>query len=286
MNDPHGRGGAEHFDPARTIRLRIEMRRLWSRTGTKLLLAAVVLLPLALVGALLSGRETETLDARLLSDGASRSAANFTVFALYVGSQALMVMIVAYVFGESISRESSWSYLRVLLTVPITRGRLIGAKALTGAFMSLAALSVYTVVSYVVGYLVFGGGDLVPVSGPVVDADETPLRIVLMVAYIAASLIWIGALALFFSTVATDNPTVAVGSTLALTAFSHLLGGLPTLGNIRGLLPTRNFDAWTTLTRADVDWTSMQWGLFLSLVYGSLFGFLAVARMHTVDIRR
>ena len=43
---------------------------------------------------------------------------------------AIALLPASCVFGEAISRESHWSYLPVLLTVPIPRGRLLHQKAL------------------------------------------------------------------------------------------------------------------------------------------------------------
>lgn len=285
MPDLPESGAADGFAPARTLRVRVELRRQLTRPSIRLVLAAMALLPCALAASVATGKLQVSVDAEFLSGIAAQSGANFVLFALFSGSQLGLTLMVAYVFGESVAREAHWSYLPVLLTIPVRRGTLLRQKAIACALVCVLGLLVFTLVSAALGLVLYGAGPLVPVSGPHIPLAEMTWRFVAMVCYIAVYLSWIGALAILLSVLADDNVVVAFGGTVTVTLLSHLFGGLPTLRSLRSFLPTRNFDAWVVFADADVDWVRLQWGVFISLLYAALFGLLAYGVFAGKDVR-
>jgi len=273
------------FSPRRALRVSVELRRQLSRPSIRAVLIATALLPCALAPSVAKGKFEISFDAHYLSTVATKSGANFVVFALFAGSQLAITLLVAYVFGEAISREAQWSYLPVLLTTPVRRGQLLRQKAIACAVVSVIGLLLFTAVSALIGFAFFGFGPLQPVSGPYVPLAQMAWRFAAILGYIACYLSWTASLALLLSASARHNPVIAVASTVALTLLSHLFGGLSTLGGIRGLLPTRNFDAWTVLAAAHVDGGRLEWGLFLSLFYTTVFGVLTYIVFAATDIR-
>lgn len=284
MTDRRGDGAAPGFSARRTLRASVEVGRQLSRPSIRTVLVAVAVLPCALAAALVKGKFDSSFSSHYLSAAATQSGANFVVFALYVGSQLAITLLVAYVFGEAVTREAQWAFLSVLLTTPVRRGQFLRQKAIACSAVCLIGLALFAGASALVGFAAFGAGPLVPVSGPHIPLDHMAWRFAVMVGYIACYLMWVGALALLLSVLAGNNPVTAVGGTVAITLLSHLFGGLPTLGPVRTFLPTRDFDAWTALTKADVDWLGMQWGVFLSLLYAGCFGLLAYGAFAERDI--
>ena len=279
-------GAAAGYIPRRALPLRVELHRQFARRGVQLMFAGLVALPCVLAAAIGAGKSGVAVNAELLTAVAASSAGNFTVFTLVAGSQFGLVLMAAYLLGEAVARESQWLHLRVLLTVPVPRRQLLWRKFVACMIVCVAGLLTYTVVSVGLGLVLYGSGPLTPVSGAAVPASELMWRIPVMVGYLLFYLLWIGALALFLSVLAVDNPVAAIGGTIVVTLTSHLLGGIPTLGGLRGILPTRNYDAWLALTRADVDWFGMRWGVFLSLFYTGAFLLLAYVRFVTKDVAR
>lgn len=277
-------GAVAGFSPRRTLPLHVELGRQLSRRGVQLMLIAMIALPCVLAGAVSAGKSGVAVNAELLADIATSSAGNFTVFALVAGSQFGLVLMAAYVLGESVAREAQWLHLRVLLTIPVPRGQLLWRKYVACIAVCALGLITFTLVSVTVGLVCYGNGPLTPVAGPAVPAGQLPWRIAAMAGYILVYLLWIGALAMLLSVLAIDNPVAAVGGTVVITLLSHLFGGLPTLAGLRAILPTRNYDAWLALTRIDVDWFGMRWGVFLSLFYTGAFLLLAYVRFVTKDV--
>ena len=277
-------GGAPGFSPRRALRTSVEIRRQLSRPSIRTVLIVMTVLPCALAASVVKGKFEVSLDAQYLSNIATKSGANFIAFALFVGSQLATTLLVAYVFGESVTREAQWSYLPVLLTTPVGRGQLLRRKAFACATVCLIGMVMFAAVSAAVGFALFGSGPFVPPSGPYIPLAQMAWRIPVMVCYIACYVMWIGALAMLLSVLAGNNGVTAVGGTVAVVLLSHLFGGLSTLGLSRSFMPTRNFDAWTELAYPDVDWIRMEWGVFLSLLYSALFGLLAYGLFASRDV--
>ncbi|MGH3967405.1 MAG: ABC transporter permease [Mycobacterium sp.] len=284
MTDQRNDGAAPGFSSRRTLRVSVEIARQLSRPSIRTVLVAVAILPCALAASLVNGKFDVSFSSHYLSGIATQSGANFLVFALFVGSQLAIALLVAYVFGEAVTREAQWSYLPVLLTTPVRRGQFLRQKAIACSVVCLIGLAIFAGVSAVVGFASFGAGPLAPVSGPHIPLGQMWWRFAVMLGYIACYLSWVGALALLLSVLAGNNSVIAVGGTVAITLLSHLFGGLPTFGLVRGFLPSRNFDAWTVLANADVDWLRVQWGVFLSLLYAGCFGLLAYGVFAERDI--
>lgn len=264
----------------------VELRRQLSRPSNLVALAFMAVLPCALAPAVSNGKFQVSVDAQYLSGIATQSGANFAIFALFAGSQFALTLVVSYVFGESITRESHWSYLPVLLTTPVSRGRFLRQKALACSVICVLGLLIFGACSLALGLLLYGAGPLAPTSGPHLPWSDMWWRYAAILCYIAIYLTWVAALALLLSAMAGDNSVLAVGGTAAITVTSHLFGGLSTLGNFRAFLPTRNFDGWLVLTQPTPYWTQMHWGAFLSLLYSTIFGVLAYWVFTGKDIRR
>lgn len=264
----------------------LELRRQLHRPSVRLLLGLMVVVP-CVVGVLLrAGSARATLDGNVVAAVGTGSAGNFTMLSLYGGAQLFLVIAAAYLFGESIARESEWSYLRVLLTVPVTRTRLVLHKfaALTG--LLVGAVAIYALASYAVGLALFGGGDLTPVSGTGTHGAAAVGRLVMMTAYVMVYLLWVGALGVLLSVLAGDNPALATLGTVAITLLCHAIGGLTSVRAVIETLPTHNFSAWLDAARTVFDPTRMAWGVFTSLFYGSCLVVLTITALNARDIRR
>lgn len=269
-----------------TLPVRVELRRQLSRPSVRALLALMVLVPCVLGLLLRAGSARSSLDGNIVAAVGTGSAGNFTMLALYGGAQLFLVIAAAYLFGESIAREAQWSYLRVLLTVPVTRTRLVLHKFAALTVLLLGAVAVYALVSYMVGLALFGGGELTPIAGTGTQGAATITRLVLMTAYVMIYLLWVAALAGLLSVLAGDNPALATLGTVAITLLCHAIGGLTSVQAVVDALPTRGFSAWLDAARTVFDPTRMAWGAFTSLFYASCLLVLAVAALNVRDIRR
>ncbi|TSD96643.1 ABC transporter permease subunit [Skermania sp. ID1734] len=278
--------GIPELPVAAELKVRVEVGRQLRRPIVRAVLVAMAILPLLLSGAVHAGGARGVgASAGIFAAVATDSAANFMVFALDLGTQYGMAIVVALVFGESIAREAQWNYLRVLLTVPVSRGRLLTRKLLAAGVVCLLAMATYVAMSAAIGVLCYGLKPLMPPSGTQVPESQELWRLAVALGYLIIYLAWIGSLGMFMSVVAQDNPVIAAGGTVIVVLCSTIFGGLPTLGGIRAVLPTRNYEAWLALTRTDIDWLGMQWGVFLSLLYAGIFLALSYVRFLVSDVK-
>ena len=285
MAETTDNGAAVGFSSHHTLRVGVEIGRLLRRPAIRVVLAVTALLPLGLLGTTFRGKFEVSLDAEYVGGVATASGANFLMFALYSGSQLVMPLLVAYVFGEAIAGEARWAFLPTLLTAPVGRGRLLWRKAVACGAVCLLGLLLFTVVSAGLGLACFGPGPLIPIAGPHLPLTQLGWRLAAILGYIGCYLTWIAALAMLLSVLARSNTAIAVAATTAITLLSHLFGGLAPLGVTRGFFPTRNFDAWTDLLNTPLSLIRILWGVFLSLGYAAVLALVTFGVFTARDIR-
>lgn len=208
----------------------------------------------------------------------------FLVFtALAVCLPLFLPLVVGVVAGDSIAGEAGSGTLRYLLTVPVTRGRLLAAKTLgVLSFTCLAVLSV-AAVGLLTGAVLFGLGDVTLLSGDTVSLAEGLLRALGIVAYVVVALFGLAAGGLFVSTL-TENAIAAMATTIALAVLSAVLDAVPQLARIHPYLLTHNWLGFGELLRGSVDTTALLRWSALHLAYAAVFLALAWARLTTKDV--
>jgi ABC-2 type transport system permease protein len=122
------------------------------------------------------------------------------------------------------------------------------------------------------------------VSGPPMTNTEVFLRIAATVGYIVVSMLGVGAIALFLSTV-TDSPLGATLGALAALVLSQVLVTLDAAGSVRPYLPTRYWLAWVDLFREPILWRDVERGLAIQAVYVVVFLGAAWANFATKDVK-
>ena len=253
---------------SRPLPLRAEIGRQTRRRRTQLSFGFLVLLPLLLVGAFALGSDDEdgSGGAPAFVDLAQRGAANFTIFTLFASAGFLLVVLVALFAGDPVPSEASWSTLRYLLAAPVRRARLLRSKLAVAGLTSVAALVLLPVWCLTVGALAYGIDSFQSPSGQRLTWGEFAVRLVVIVAYLLVSLLFVGCLA-FLIGVLTDAPLGAVGGAVLVTIVSSILDSISALGDLREALPTHYQFAWASALERDIDWADMQAGALWSLGY-------------------
>jgi ABC-2 type transport system permease protein len=227
----------------------------------------------------------------VLSSGSLYPAA-----ALAIVLPVFLPVAVAVVAGDSIAGEAGSGTLRYLLARPVGRTRLLVAKLVTLVVYTLAAVVLVAVTAYVTGILLFGtqpvavtpggpatGAAVTTLSGTTMSPADIALRTLGAVSFIAVSMLGVGAIALFLSTV-TDSALGAALGALAVLITSGVLVTLNAAAAISPYLPTRYWLAWIDFFRDPIVWRNIERGFAVQGVY--LLVFLAAAWAHfaTKDI--
>jgi ABC-2 type transport system permease protein len=232
----------------------------------------------------------------LLSDVLS-SGSLFPAAALAIVLPVFLPVAVAVVGGDSIAGEASSGMLRYLLARPVGRARLLAAKLVALVVYVLAAVVLVAVTSYLTGIALFGSAPVAATPGGLTasnlaatslsGAGLTPAgllaRILGAVAFIAVSMLGVGAIALFLSTVTDSGLGAALGAMAALIT-SQVLVTLNSTSAVSPYLPTRYWLAWIDFFRDPILWRNIDRGLAVQAVYVAVFLAAAWAHFATKDI--
>ncbi|GAA1038375.1 ABC transporter permease [Virgisporangium ochraceum] len=192
-------------------------------------------------------------------------------------------LAVAAIAGDAVAGEANQGTLRYLLAVPVQRTRLLLVKYAGVVVFAFAAVLLVAFVGTVSGLALFGGGDVVLLSGTTVGFGEGVLRLVGVCAYIAVGLSALGAIGLFVSTL-TEQPIGATIATMILIVVSYILDVLPRLEWLGPYLPTHYSMDYGELLRDPVDLGALQPGLFSAACYIVIFLTAAWARFAGKDV--
>jgi ABC-2 type transport system permease protein len=198
-------------------------------------------------------------------------------------SLPLLPLAVSVVSGDAIAGEAGHGTLRVLLTVPAGRTRLLVVKYAAILVFSLAACLLIAVVSLIMGLILFHTGPVTLLSGNTISLGAGVLRVLVATAYLAVAMTSFGAIGLAASTL-TQHPVGAIAGLLVLAIGSEICDQLPQLSAIHSFLPTHYWLAWVGLFRSPVDWSGIEHGLVSSVVYAAIFAAIGWAKLTSADI--
>ena len=173
--------------------------------------------------------------------------------------------------------------LRYLLIRPVGRARLLLAKLVTVTLFIFLAVVVVAVIGFLVGAALFGVRPVASVSGTSLGAQDVTFRLLVTVAYVAVSMLGVGAIALF-SSVLTDSPLAAALGALAALVASQVLDLVDAAASVRPYLPTHYWLAFVDLFRTPVLWRNVDRGFAVQAVYIAAFLGGAWAYFSTKDI--
>jgi ABC-2 type transport system permease protein len=223
------------------------------------------------------------------------SGSLFPAAALAIVLPIFLPVAVAVVGGDSIAGEAGSGMLRYLLARPVGRTRLLAAKLVALMAFVLVAVALVAVTAYATGALLFGShpvgissGGLsslaaTSLSGSGLTLAQIILRTLGAVTFIAVSMLGVGAIALFLSTVTDSSLGAALGALAALVT-SEVLVTLNSATAVSPYLPTRYWLAWIDFFRQPILWRNIERGFAVQAVYVIVFLALAWAHFATKDI--
>jgi ABC-2 type transport system permease protein len=228
----------------------------------------------------------------VLSSGSLYPAA-----ALAIVLPIFLPVAVAVVAGDSIAGEAGSGTLRYLLARPVGRTRLLAAKLIALIVYTLAAVILIAVTAYLTGNALIGAQPVAATPGGLTTSNiaatslsgsgltptDIAMRTVGAVAFIAVSMLGVGAIALFLSTV-TDSALGAALGALAALITSEVLVTLNAASAVNPYLPTRYWLAWIDFFRDPIVWRNIERGFAVQGVYVVVFLAASWAHFATKDI--
>ncbi|HEX6684316.1 MAG TPA: ABC transporter permease subunit [Candidatus Limnocylindrales bacterium] len=281
-------GGAAGYSPTRTLTFATEFVRQWRRRRTQLALGFMVLLPVILLVAFEFGGEDDDDGGgrgqfSALVDVAIAGGLNFALFAIFVSSSFLLVVIFALFHGDTIASEASWGSLRYLLAVPVPRARLLGIKLSVAMTYSLLSVAIMTGTALALGTLRYGWHPLQSGVSADVPEGEGVLRLLGVAGYMSITLLVVAGIA-FLLSVMTDAPLGAVGGAVLLFIVSSILDQITALGELRNFLPTHFVRSYLGLLTTPIQFDGIVKGTISALAYAAIFWGIAFWRFMRKDV--
>ncbi len=273
--------------------LRTEFTKAARRTRTLIIALALCGLPTLIVVAIKSRGTSDRGGDH--GDGlfrlASQSGLLVPAAVLSVMSGFLLIVIAGTFVGDSVAGDASWGNLRYLLMRPITRGRLLVAKATIAAVLIWAATILVALAGLVAGVTLFGAHSVtIPSIGVgglgsfTLSEGALVTRALVGTAYVAFGFNALLGMGMLFSTL-TDTPTGAIGATIGVYIVSEILDGISQLGQIRYAFPTHYLGAWESMFTENTFSRDMVAGVLVQLAYLVVFGAAAIIWFRRKDIR-
>jgi ABC-2 type transport system permease protein len=277
--------------------IRVELAKLARRPRSWVTVALLCLLPIvvavfvAVTHVAPPPGQGPALLSAVLSNGSLFPAA-----ALAVVLPVFLPVAVAVVAGDAVAGEANSGMLRYLLARPVGRTRLLIAKLITLVTFVLIAVLAVAGTSYLTGRLLFGDKPVAvgsngittnviatSLSGTSLTPADVLVRTAGAITFIAVSMLGVGAIALFLSTL-TDSPLAAALGALAALITSGVLVALNSAAAISPYLPTRYWLAWVDFFRQPILWRQIDQGYAIQGVYVLVFLAAAWANFATKDI--
>lgn len=264
--------------------LRSELRLVFGRRRNQVLLVALGIVPLIVgLAVRLSSQAPQPGEGPPFLTQVSSNGLFLVFTSLVVCLPLFLPLTVGIVSGDAVAGEASAGTLRYLLTVPVSRPRLLVVKGLGALAFAGAAVAVVTLVGLVAGAALFGLGDVTLLSGDTVSLAEGLLRTAGVAAYVTLSLTGLVAVGLLVSTL-TEVPVGAMATTIVIAVTSSVLDALPQLSVIHPGLLTHHWLDFGELLRSSVDLSTLAAGLLVQLAWVAVAGALAWSRFTSADV--
>jgi ABC-2 type transport system permease protein len=272
--------------------------RSWVSVGLLCALPVIVAVFVAVTHLVPPPGQGPTLLSAVLSNGSLYPAA-----ALAIVLPIFLPVAVAVVAGDAIAGEAGSGMLRYLLARPVGRTRLLVAKLIALVVYTLTAVVAVAVTAYITGKLLFGsqpvavsnaGGGATPtiiaahvaassLSGTTLTPADIFVRTLGAISFIGVSMLGVGAIALFLSTLTDSSLGAALGALAALVT-SEVLVTLNAAGVVNPYLPTRYWLAWVDFFRQPILWRNIDRGFAVQAIYVVVLLGCAWANFATKDI--
>lgn len=254
------------------VSLRLELMKIFRQRGTYVSYGILATVSGLMVWGMwrhgMGQRLEHTMGQEMVVGGRLVTAQTLTRYIMEPVFIVLVPMLVAMVVGGLIAGESKSGVLRTWLCRPVSRLSVYGGKLLA-AWIHATLLTVFLgLFTLLLGYIFFGGGDLIEARGRMVILDEGMATTRLAFAYGVAALLMCGIASLaLLASVLFDNALVAAGAVVAFIPISGILQSLDYFKFLRPYLITTYLENWRKAFDAQLDFSDFYTTFYCVLGY-------------------
>lgn len=208
----------------------------------------------------------------------------------YILLNSLIVQIpilICLVTGDSIAGEASSGTLRLILQRPYSRTKIYIAKSITGFIYTLSLLIFLALMTYGLGYFLFGDGDLIVLRRGVHVFSENDVwwRFLIAFGLGLLSMLVVASLSLMISSFVNNSIGPIVGTIAILIALNIIFTlGAPLFKEILPYVFTTHFIKWQYLFDYDLNLPAIKFSVIVQLAYIVIFNTIGIINFKRKDI--
>lgn len=210
----------------------------------------------------------------------------------YLVLQSLLIhipLLVALVAGDVLAGEANMGTMRLLLTKPVSRTRVVLVKYMASIVYALLLLIWLAVTGLGFSLLIFGPGDMINMKSDsfiMLLQDDIMWRYMLAFGFAALAMATVAALSVFLSVFADNSigPIIGtMGIIIVLTIFANL--EIPLFNLIKPYLFTTHMIAWKGFFDAPVPYNAILQSVIVLVAYIVVFLSATIVVFNKKDIQ-
>ena len=196
-------------------------------------------------------------------------------------------ILICLVTGDSIAGEASSGTLRLILQKPYTRTQIYLAKALSGFIYTISLIIFLALMTYVLGYFLFGSGDLIVLRRgvTVISSDDVMWRFCLAFCSGALSMLVVASLSMMISSFVSNAIGPIVGTISIIIGLNIIFTlGAPLFKDLIPYIFTSHFIKWQYFFDFQIETDKLKLSVLVQLAYIIVFNAIGIFHFNRKDI--
>ena len=196
-------------------------------------------------------------------------------------------ILICLVTGDSLAGEASSGTLRLLLTRPFTRTQIYLAKTITGFIYTLSLILFLAIMTYGIGYLLFGAGDLIVLRRgvTVISSEDVLWRFLFAFCSGGLSMLVVASLSMMISSFVNNAIGPIVGTIAIIIALNIIFTlGAPLFKDIIPYVFTSHFIKWQYFFDFNLDVAALKNSVIVQISYIIIFCTIGIWNFNKKDI--
>ena len=196
-------------------------------------------------------------------------------------------ILICLVTGDSIAGEASSGTLRLILQRPYTRNQIYLAKALSGYLYTLSLVVFLALMTYVLGYFLFGSGDLIVLRRgvTVISSNDVGWRFFCAFCSGTLSMIVVASLSMMISSFVNNAIGPIVGTISIIIGLNIIFTlGAPLFKDIIPYIFTSHFVKWQYFFDFEIETEKLKLSFLVQMGYILVFNAIGMYNFNKKDI--
>lgn len=196
-------------------------------------------------------------------------------------------ILICLVTGDTIAGEASSGTLRMMLLRPFTRTQIYLAKAITGFIYTISLILFLAIMTYGIGYLLFGTGDLIVLRRgvTVLSSDDVMWRFFYAFCSGALSMLVVASLSMMISSFVSNAIGPIVGTISIIIALNIIFTlGAPLFKDLIPYVFTSHFIKWQYFFDFNINVTALKNSVIVQSAYIVVFCLIGIWNFNRKDI--